>query len=289
MPASLTNCPAPAKLNLFLHVTGRRPDGYHLLQTAFQLIDHCDHLDFHVRRDGRICRANEIAGVPAESDLVVRAASLLQQVTGKRDLGADITIHKQLPMGGGLGGGSSDAATTLIALNHLWETGLSRTQLMALGLQLGADVPFFIFGQNAFAEGVGEELVALETPQCWFVVIEPGVSIPTATIFSSKELTRNTKTIRITDFPDAQNLFGKGFGKNDLEVVAAQQFPEVDQAIKWLKTFGNARMTGSGSCVFCSFEHEQKAQEVLASIPSHWKAWKARAMQKHPLDYLLSA
>ena len=289
MSASLTNCPAPAKLNLFLHVTGRRQDGYHLLQTAFQLIDRCDYLDFNVRTDGQICRSNEIAGVPPESDLVVRAGLLLQQVAGKRDLGADITIHKHLPMGGGLGGGSSDAATTLIALNHLWQTGLSRTQLMALGLQLGADVPFFIFGENAFAEGVGEELAALKTPECWFVVVEPGVSIPTATIFSSKELTRDTKAIRITDFPDAQNLLDKGFGKNDLEVVAAKQFPQVDQAIKWLKTFGDARMTGSGSCVFCAFEHEHKAQEVVELMPSHWKAWKARAMQKHPLDHLLSA
>lgn len=289
MPASLTNCPAPAKLNLFLHVTGQRPDGYHLLQTAFQLIDHCDYLDFHVRQDGKICRTNEIVGVPAESDLVVRAALLLQHFSSKRDLGVDITVRKHLPMGGGLGGGSSDAATTLIALNHLWETGLSRAQLMALGLQLGADVPFFIFGQNAFAEGVGEKLAALKTPECWFVVIEPGVSIPTATIFSSKELTRDTKAITITDFPDAQNLISNGFWKNDLEVVAAKQFPLVNQAIKWLKTFGNARMTGSGSCVFCSFEHEQQAQEVLKLIPSDWKAWKARAMQKHPLDHLISA
>jgi len=234
MPASLLNCLAPAKLNLFLHVTGRRPDGYHLLQTVFQLIARCDILDFSVREDGKICRTNDLPGVPPESDLVVRAARLLQSASGQVQLGADITVKKQLPMGGGLGGGSSDAATTLIVLNHLWQTGLSRSQLMALGLQLGADVPFFIFGENAFAQGVGEELTALPTPACWFAVIEPGIAIPTASIFSSKELTRDTKVIRITDFPEANNLLDKNFGKNDLEVVAARQFPQVAEAIQWL-------------------------------------------------------
>jgi len=289
MPASLLNCLAPAKLNLFLHVTGRRPDGYHLLQTVFQLIARCDILDFSVREDGKICRTNDLPGVPPESDLVVRAARLLQSASGQVQLGADITVKKQLPMGGGLGGGSSDAATTLIVLNHLWQTGLSRSQLMALGLQLGADVPFFIFGENAFAQGVGEELTALPTPACWFAVIEPGIAIPTASIFSSKELTRDTKVIRITDFPEANNLLDKNFGKNDLEVVAARQFPQVAEAIQWLKQFGNARMTGSGACVFCSFEHEHQADEVLKQVPSHWIAWKAKAMQEHPLAHLLSS
>jgi len=288
MSASLLNCPAPAKLNLFLHVTGRRADGYHLLQTAFQLIDRSDILDFNVREDGRICRSNDIPGVAHDSDLVVRAARLLQTTAGVPQLGADITLHKRLPMGGGVGGGSSDAATTLLALNHLWQTGLSRVQLMMLGLQLGADIPFFIFGENAFAEGVGEQLTALKTPTCWFVVIEPGVSIPTAAIFSSKELTRQTKIVRITDFPEAHNLLDKGFGKNDLEVVAAKQFPPVDAAIKWLKAFGDARMTGSGACVFCSFEHEWQADAVLKQVPSKWIAWKARAMQEHPLAHLVS-
>ncbi|WP_050476562.1 4-(cytidine 5'-diphospho)-2-C-methyl-D-erythritol kinase [Herbaspirillum rhizosphaerae] len=289
MQASLSNCPAPAKLNLFLHVTGRRADGYHLLQTVFQLLDRCDTLDFSVRADGRIHRTNELAGVPEETDLVVRAARLLQTASGKPHLGADITVRKQLPMGGGLGGGSSDAATTLMVLNHLWQTGLTRAQLMALGLQLGADVPFFLFGRNAFAEGVGEELIALETANRWFVVIEPGVSVPTAIIFSSEELTRDTKVVRITDFPEAHNLLDSDFGKNDLEVVAAKQFPPVAEAIKWLKTFGNARMTGSGACVFCSFEHEHQADEVLKQVPSKWIAWKAKAMQEHPLAHLTSS
>lgn len=289
MQASLSNCPAPAKLNLFLHVTGRRADGYHLLQTVFQLLDRSDTLDFSVRDDGRIHRTNEVPGVPEESDLVVRAARLLQTAAGKPHLGADITVHKQLPMGGGLGGGSSDAATTLMVLNHLWQTGLNRTQLMALGLQLGADVPFFLFGRNAFAEGVGEDLIALETANRWFVVIEPGVSVPTAIIFSSEELTRDTKVVRITDFPEAHNLLDSDFGKNDLEVVAAKQFPPVAEAIRWLKTYGNARMTGSGACVFCSFEHEYQADEVLKQVPSKWIAWKAKAMQEHPLAQLISS
>jgi 4-diphosphocytidyl-2-C-methyl-D-erythritol kinase len=288
MSASLINCPAPAKLNLFLHVTGRRPDGYHLLQTAFQLIDRCDMLDFSVRDDGEICRTNDIAGVPADSDLVVRAARLLQSAADLPQAGADITVRKHLPMGGGLGGGSSDAATTLIVLNHLWQAGLNRTQLMALGLQLGADVPFFLFGGNAFAEGIGEALVPLKTADCWFVVIEPGVSIPTATIFSSKELTRDTKVVKLAHFPEAQNLLDNGFGKNDLEVVAIKQFPPVAQVIEWLKAFGNARMTGSGSCVFCAFEHEQQADEVLKQVPSKWTGWKAKAMQEHPLAHLIN-
>ena len=286
MPASLFDCPAPAKLNLFLHVTGRRTDGYHLLQTVFQLVDRSDALDFTVRDDGVIHRTNDIPGVPADTDLVVRAARLLQAAGGNPRLGADITVRKQLPMGGGLGGGSSDAATTLIVLNHLWQTGLTRAQLMALGLQLGADVPFFVFGGNAFAEGVGEELLPLKTADCWFVVIEPGVSVPTAIIFSSQELTRDTKVVKITDFPEAHNLLYSDFGKNDLEVVAARQFPPVADAIKWLKTFGNARMTGSGACVFCAFEHEHQADEVLKQMPSQWTAWKAKAMQEHPLAHL---
>jgi len=283
MPISLRNCPAPAKLNLFLHIVGRRPDGYHLLQTAFQLIDHSDLLHFTLRDDNHIERITELAGVPAESDLIVRAARLLQAVaTAKfpgRVFGADIAIEKQLPMGGGLGGGSSDAATTLMALDYLWQTGITRQELMALGLQLGADVPFFIFGRNAFAEGIGEQLQAIDTPTCWFVVIEPGVSVPTATIFSSQELTRDSKTVRITDFSSAIT----GFGKNDLQVVASKLFPPIAEAIHWLGQFGDARMTGSGACVFCGFEQESKADEILELMPAHWKAWKAKALARHPL------
>lgn len=291
MIRTLNNCPAPAKLNLFLHVTGRRPDGYHLLQTVFQLLDHGDLLHFKVRDDGEIRRTTNVSGVPEGSDLIVRAARLLQSAAdgsrGAKNLGADIAIEKRLPMGGGLGGGSSDAATALIALNHLWETGLTRAELMALGLQLGADVPFFLFGQNAFAEGIGEALMPVATPDCWYLVIEPGVSVPTASIFASPELTRDSKPVRITDFPETSI----GFGRNDLQVVATKLFPPIADALKWLEPYGKARMTGSGACVFCAFEQEYEADRVLEKVlktgPAHWKAWKTRAIERHPLSHLL--
>lgn len=279
MTQRLLACPAPAKLNLFLHVTGRRADGYHLLQTAFQLIDRCDTLDFEVRDDGQIIRSNDVPGVPAETDLIVRAARLLQEKTGC-PLGANLTLHKILPMGGGLGGGSSDAATTLMALNRLWHTGLTKTELMSLGLQLGADVPFFIFGENAFAEGVGEELQAIQTPERWFVVIEPGVQVPTPAIFSAKELTRDSKIVRIADFSSNAEMFWK----NDLQTVACAMFPEVDEAVRWLSQFGNAKMTGSGACVFCAFADESAADKVIAQMPERWTSWKAKALNRHPMD-----
>jgi 4-diphosphocytidyl-2-C-methyl-D-erythritol kinase len=291
MIRTLHNCPAPAKLNLFLHVTGRRADGYHLLQTVFQLIDHGDLLHFRLRDDETIRRTTEVAGVPEDSDLIVRAARLLQAAAPRRasvSRGVDIAVDKRLPMGGGLGGGSSDAATTLIALNHLWQTGLTRQELMALGLQLGADVPFFLFGRNAFAEGVGEELVAVETPNCWYLVIEPGVHIPTAAIFGSKQLTRDTKPIRITDFSEALKEL-RNFGKNDLQVVATELFPPVAAAIEWLGRYGNAKMTGSGACVFCPFEQEHEVDKILKTVPVHWKAWKAKALREHPLAHLLQS
>lgn len=279
----LSNCPAPAKLNLFLHITGRRDDGYHLLQSVFQLIDHCDHLDFQIREDGIVHRLNQIAGVPESSDLVVRAARLLQQYC-KVSLGVDIYLHKRLPMGGGVGGGSSDAATTLMALNHLWQCQLNKQQLMQLGLQLGADVPFFIYGQNAFVEGIGEQMQSVTTPEQWFVVIEPGVHVPTPTIFSAKELTRDTKTVRITDFSNA----AKVEWKNDLQAVACALHPEIANAINWLKQFeinqGDAKMTGSGSCVFCAFPNEEAAKKVAQQVPNHWTSWIAKALQRHPID-----
>jgi 4-diphosphocytidyl-2-C-methyl-D-erythritol kinase len=276
---SLHDCPAPAKLNLFLHVIGRRPDGYHLLQTVFQLLDHGDALDFDLREDGVIRRTTEVPGVPEESDLIVRAARLLAARFPERQLGADISISKRLPMGGGLGGGSSDAATTLMALNHLWETGLTRPELMALGLQLGADVPFFIFGTNAFAEGVGEELQPVATPETWYVVLEPGVMVPTAAIFTAEDLTRDTKMVIITDFLAAP----VGFGKNDLQSVACKLFPPVAQALEWLSQFGKARMTGSGACVFCDVGNANNADNVLSKLPPQWKAWKAKSLSRHPM------
>jgi len=279
---AITDCLAPAKLNLFLHVTGRRADGYHFLQTAFQLIDVGDILHFTLRDDAVIERSTPLPGVPAETDLVVRAAKLLQAHTGCRS-GASIALEKKLPMGGGLGGGSSDAATTLIALNHLWKTNLSRIELMALGLQLGADIPFFIFGQNAFGEGIGEALVPLTTPDCWYVVIEPGVHVPTQAIFSAKELTRDSKQIKVSDFQQ----YPKGFWKNDLQSVAENLFSEISAVLDWLKNYGDARMTGSGSCVFCQCLHQAQADKILNDVPQKWNAWKAKSLQQHPLSGLL--
>lgn len=282
MSNTLLQCPAPAKLNLFLHITGRRADGYHLLQTAFQLIDRCDTLDVRRRDDGVIQRTNWIEGVAEENDLIIRAAHLLKKHT-QSQFGADLTLHKILPMGGGLGGGSSDAATTLIALNHLWRCELNRTELMALGLQLGADVPFFLFGRNAFAEGVGEKLQEIASSSAWFVVIEPGVQVPTPAIFSAKELTRDTKPIRITDFSSTAKIRWK----NDLQTVACSLYPEVEAAIHWLKTFGDAKMTGSGACVFCAFPDEKSAENVLKQVPDAWTSWKAKALDEHPMHHLV--
>jgi len=282
----LLNCPAPAKLNLFLHVTGRRADGYHLLQTVFQMVDHGDSLDFRLRDDEYIRRVTDIPGVPEESDLIVRAARLLQaevlRRTGVPPRGVDIAIVKRLPMGGGLGGGSSDAATTLLALNRLWQAGLTQRELMALGLPLGADIPFFIFGETAFAEGVGEELAAVASADAWYLVIEPGVAVPTAAIFTDQGLTRDTKPVRIADF--SRGLAdGRAFGRNDLQVVATRLFPQVAAAIDWLGRHGDARMTGSGACVFCAFDSRQAADDVLALLPSGWRGWTAKALQRHPL------
>lgn len=289
----LHDCPAPAKLNLFLHVTGRRPDGYHLLQSVFQLIDHSDVLHFDLRSDEQIVRTTEVPGVPADQDLIVRALRALQaeyaQRHGRLPPGIDVAVDKRLPMGGGLGGGSSDAATALMAANHLWQAGLSDAELMALGLPLGADIPFFLFGQTAFAEGVGEALQAVKGPDCWYVVIEPGVSVPTAAIFTAPDLTRNTKAITIADFlgreSNPKDLIG--FGKNDLQDVAARLFPPVAEAIEWLGSYGAARMTGSGACVFCAFSTEQEAEQVLKHVPAKWKAWKAKALTRHPMKSLL--
>lgn len=292
MMTQLNNLPAPAKLNLFLHVTGRRPDGYHLLQTAFQLIDRGDLLHIAERPDGQLRRLNDIPGVPEEQDLVIRAARLLQAEAQRRGgglRGADITVEKILPMGGGLGGGSSDAATTLMALNHVWQAGLTQAELMALGLPLGADIPFFIYGQTAFAEGVGEALQPVRAPDCWYVVIEPGVGVPTAEIFCSQYLTRDTAPIIIADFSSHYENRNdlKQFGRNDLQQVATSLYPQVAQAVEWLGAYGDARMTGSGACVFCAFADEGQADAVLERARGTWTAWKAKALQQHPIFAML--
>ena len=282
----LVDCAAPAKLNLFLHVVGRRDDGYHLLQSVFQLIDLHDTLHFRLRQDQAIVRSTEIDGVAAEQDLTVRAARLLQTEARARGLdvaGVEIAIEKRLPMGGGIGGGSSNAATTLIALNQLWGTGLSRAGLMRLGLALGADVPFFLGGGNAFVEGVGEQLTPIQTPERWFVLIHPGVSVPTPLIFQSPELTRDSKVVKIADFSDRL----PGFGRNDLQAVAARAFPPVADALDWLSHRANARMTGSGAGVFATFASESDADATLGQVPPTWRGWKARALAAHPMAHLL--
>ena len=290
---SLHGCLAPAKLNLFLHVNGRRADGYHLLQTVFQLIDHGDTLDFSLRADGAIRRLTEVPGVPEQHDLIVRALHLLAAEYARRHgraaPGIDVAIVKRLPMGGGLGGGSSDAATALMAANHLWQAGLSDDELMALALPLGADIPFFIFGRNAFAEGVGERLVPVATPACWYVVIEPGVAVPTAAIFTSDHLTRNTEPVTIADFSRhlASRTGLQEFGKNDLQAVATRLFPPVAEAVEWLGHYGDARMTGSGACVFSAFSSESEAAAVLSKVPPGWTAWKAASLARHPLKAVL--
>jgi 4-diphosphocytidyl-2-C-methyl-D-erythritol kinase len=273
--------PAPAKINLFLHVVGRRADGYHLLQTVFRFLDHGDSLRFTPRDDGQILLSTPIPGVPVESDLCYRAARLVQQTTGLVECGVEIALEKRLPMGGGLGGGSSDAATVLLALNHLWGGGLSREALQALGLQLGADVPVFVFGQNAFAEGVGEALRPVTLPEAWYVVLEPPVGVPTATIFGDAALCRNTpRTDSLNWWPDQ--------GHNDLEPVACRHFPVVAEYLAWLQQFAPARMSGSGACVFAAFSTEQSAREVLAQRPVGMRGWVAAGLDNHPLHPLKS-
>lgn len=277
-PGRLEGCPAPAKLNLFLHVTGRRPDGYHLLQSAFRLLDWGDTLDFAVRADGRIQRVGEIPGVTEEADLTIRAARRLQQATGCT-LGVDIAIHKRLPMGSGLGGGSSDAATTLMALDHLWDTCLGHERLREIGLALGADVPFFIYGRDAFVEGVGERLQAIDLPPAWYVVVAPAANVPTARIFASPELTRNTPPIRLPGFTLSST-------RNDLQPVACALYPEVGEALSWLGRFAPARMTGSGACVFAVVDSAARADQIVGRCPARWRAWRAASLARHPMHGL---
>jgi 4-diphosphocytidyl-2-C-methyl-D-erythritol kinase len=277
-------CPAPAKLNLFLHVVGRRADGYHLLQTLFRFIDLNDILTFTLRADGDVHRVNAIEGVPPEQDLCVRAARLLQQETGCK-LGVDITLEKRIPMGGGLGGGSSDAATTLLALNRLWGLGLSRERLMQMGLSLGADVPVFIFGESAFAEGVGERLQAYELPEAWYVVLCPPLHVPTPQIFSHAELTRNTISMTMRALPKASDYrVGAQPGlKNDLQAVACKLYPAVAEHLAWLARFAPALMTGSGACVFAEFSTEGEAEAVFQQLPPNMRGFVTRGLQQHPL------
>lgn len=270
--------PAPAKLNLFLHVVGRRADGYHLLQTLFRFVDHGDALRFSPRADGAVSLARPLPGVPPEADLTVRAARLLQAATGCRQ-GVEIGVEKRLPMGGGLGGGSSDAATVLLALNHLWQLGLPRQRLQEIGLTLGADVPVFVFGRNAFAEGVGEALQPMALPPAWYVVLEPPVQVPTAAIFGAPELKRDSAAIRAGDWRS-------GFGGNDLEPVAVARYPAIAEYLACLNASGHgvgARMSGSGACVFAEFTSREAATAALRKLPRGIKGWLAAGLDGHPL------
>jgi 4-diphosphocytidyl-2-C-methyl-D-erythritol kinase len=271
--------PAPAKLNLFLHVLGRRADGYHELQTVFRFLDVGDRLEIEVRSDGALARSNAIAGLPPESDLCIRAARLLQSRSGTR-LGAEIRLDKHLPMGAGLGGGSSDAATVLLVLNRLWGLNRSREQLMTLALELGADVPVFVFGESAWGEGIGERLAPIALPAAWYVVLVPPVQVSTAAVFNAAELTRNSNRITMS-------AFFAGGARNDLEPVVCRLYPAVREYLDWLRRQAPAWLTGSGGCVFASFDEEHRARQVFAARPPYMGGFVAQGVDRHPLRDLI--
>ena len=281
----MTHWPSPAKLNLFLYITGQRTDGYHSLQTLFQFLDYGDTIDIALRGDGEIRLLTPVEGVAHEDNLIVRAARLLMKVASEsnrlpKGSGADISIDKRLPMGGGLGGGSSNAATVLVALNHLWQCGLSIDELAALGLTLGADVPVFVRGHAAFAEGVGEILTPVEPEEKWYLVAHPGVSIPTPVIFNDPDLPRNTPKRSI------KTLLKCEFG-NDCEVIARKRFREVDAVLSWLLEYAPSRLTGTGACVFAEFDTESRARQVLEQAPEWLKGFVAKGVNLSPLHRAL--
>ncbi|WP_145519124.1 4-(cytidine 5'-diphospho)-2-C-methyl-D-erythritol kinase [Yersinia mollaretii] len=275
--------PSPAKLNLFLYITGQRADGYHQLQTLFQFLDYGDELTIVPRDDDQICLLTPIAGVENEQNLIVRAARLLQKQHGatKTARGADISIEKRLPMGGGLGGGSSNAATVLVALNALWQCGLSDDELATLGLTLGADVPVFVRGHAAFAEGIGEKLQLATPAEKWYLVAHPGVSIPTPIIFSDPELKRNTPVRPLAALLSAPYA-------NDCEPIARKRFREVEQALSWLLEYAPSRLTGTGACVFAEFDTESSARQVLSIAPEWLHGFVARGVNVSPLHRVRS-
>ena len=271
-----TRWPAPAKLNLFLHIVGRREDGYHLLQTAFQLLDWGDEVRLRVRDDGKICRIDPLPGVPDDVDLGVRAAHALKRATGCR-LGADIAIEKRVPIGGGLGGGSSDAATVLVALNALWRTELDADALAEIAVGLGADVPVFVRGMSAWAEGIGEQLTPIELPDRWFVIVDPGVPVPTRELFQVPELTRNSPQLTIPLF-----VSGVPTG-NAFEPVVRSRYPAVDAALEWLGRHGEARLSGSGGAVFAAVASRDAGEAILAAMPAGFRGWVVRGVNESPL------
>lgn len=271
-----TDCwPAPGKLNLFLHITGRRDDGYHLLQTMFQFFDFGDSLYFDTNISGKLNRLTDIEGVPAEQDLIIKAAKLLQQASGCTN-GADIKISKRLPMGGGIGGGSSDAATTLVALNQLWDINMSMIELAEIGIKLGADVPIFIHGRSSWAEGIGEQIRYLDVSEPYYLIIKPDCSVPTAEIFSHPGLTRDSQRLKMT-------AFRRGLG-NDCEVIVRALYPQVAEALDWLSAYQIAELTGTGACIFAAFDSKEQAQKIADKVPAKWDAIVARGMNLSPLN-----
>lgn len=281
----MTRWPSPAKLNLFLYITGQRPDGYHTLQTLFQFLDYGDTLTIVPRQDGQLRLLTPVEGVPDEENLIIRAARLLMHSAATSDRlpkgsGADISIDKRLPMGGGLGGGSSNAATVLVALNHLWQCQLSEDELAAIGLTLGADVPVFVRGHAAFAEGVGEILTPVDVAEKWYLVAHPGVSIPTPVIFRDPELPRNTPVRSI------ETLLNCEFA-NDCEVIARKRFREVDDVLSWLLEYAPSRLTGTGACVFAEFDTELAARQVLEQAPEWLQGFVAKGVNLSPLKQAL--
>jgi 4-diphosphocytidyl-2-C-methyl-D-erythritol kinase len=272
--------PAPAKLNLMLRITGQRDDGYHLLQTVFQFIELCDWITYRPVKDGKITLLSPISGVPEEDDLTIRAANILRRETGCQE-GVSIEVEKNLPMGGGLGGGSSDAATTLVVLNKLWKLNISKKRLMQLGLELGADVPIFVYGKASWAEGVGEKIEEIDLPEKWIVVIKPECHVDTKEIFSTRDLTRNSKSIRMADFLAGQH-------QNDCLDVVSKLYQPVENALEDLARFSNARLTGTGACVFAEFDSEELAREAWSALNTKWQIYLTRGLNKSPLfDVLL--
>lgn len=275
------NCLSPAKLNLFLHITGRRRDGYHTLQTAFQLLDWGDTMLFTAGTDGEINLSICDLGIPNEENLIIQAARLLQAICPGKSLGADIVVEKKIPAGGGLGGGSSNAATTLLVLNQLWALHLKTDQLQSMGAELGADVPVFVAGYSAWAEGIGEILQPLELPSYWYLIIQPDCHVSTAKIFSCEQLTRGTSPITLA-------AFFRGDSRNDCQPIVSSLYQEVANALKWLSKFGEAKLTGTGSCVFASFVTEEEADAVRRQLPEKWTGFVARGTNRSPvLDSLV--
>jgi 4-diphosphocytidyl-2-C-methyl-D-erythritol kinase len=272
--------PCPAKINLFLNITGRREDGYHELQTLFQLLDYGDTLTLKHRADGQLHLISDINGVNSEDNLVIRAARKLQHLAGDIPAGADINLEKRLPMGGGIGGGSSDAASTLIGLNQLWQLGLSIQTLAAIGLELGADVPVFVRGQTAWAEGIGEKLTPIETPNLWYVVLKPDCHVATVEVFCHEQLTRHDSPIKIATFLEG----GTG---NSCEPLVRKLYPDIDKALIWLEQFSPAKLTGTGACVFASFKDQITAQAVCAQRPNEFFGFVARGINTSPLHSAL--